>query len=315
LKIGIIGTGAVGGYYGALLASNGFDVHFLMNTDFEHVAKHGLWVESKNGDINLTTVNAYNNAKDMPSCDLVIVALKTTHNYLLKDMLPALVKPDGVVVVLQNGLGVEADVSEILPAATVVGGLCFLCSNKVGPGHIRHLDYGSVRIGEHSGDDRPAGITEKLKCVADIFGRASIPVHMTDNLPLARWEKLVWNMPFNGLSVILDADTRQLIDFPPSFNLLRDIMAEVINGACHCGMEIDSQFADLMLTATKQMVAYNPSMKLDFDAGRPLEINKIYKRPIHAAQAAGFEMRLSRAITAQLGFMDMRNCGRSGRSL
>lgn len=307
MKIGIIGVGAVGGYYGALLAANGFEVHFLFNTDFEHAVQHGLLVESKNGDINLAKVNAYNNADDMPFCDLVIIALKTTHNDLLKDILPEAVKPDGIVVVLQNGLGVEADVSEILPKATVIGGLCFLCSNKAGPGHIRHLDYGSIRIGEHSPGNRPAGITPGLKFVADIFGRASIPIHITDNLPRARWEKLAWNMPFNGLSVILDADTRQMIDFPPVLSLIRDVMIEVINGACHCGIEINEHFADQMITATKQMVAYYPSMKLDFDAGRPLEINKIYKRPIHAAEAVGFDMRLSRAITAQLGFMDAGN--------
>lgn len=307
MKIGVIGAGAVGGYYGAKLSSNGFEVHFLLHSDFEHVCRHGLWVESKDGDINLTSVNAYNDAGRMPLCDMVIVALKATQNHILKDILPKAVKQDGIVVLLQNGLGGEEDIAAICPDATVIGGLCFLCSNKVGPGHIRHLDYGSIRMGEYRPDNKPAGITKALEHAAEIFGRAAIPIHLTDNLPMARWEKLVWNIPFNGLSVILDADTRQMIDSESSRHLIAAIMDEVIEGAKHCGIRIKPEFSDLMLKATRQMVAYKPSMKLDFEANRPLEIDMIYHRPIQAARHAGFDMCMSRVIAAQLEFLDAKN--------
>ena len=136
----IIGTGALGGFYGARLHRAGAEVHFLLHSDHDHVRRHGLKVQSKNGDFHLPQVNAHGRAEDMPRCDVVLVALKTTHNHLLPGILPHVVKDDGVVLVIQNGLGMEHDVARIVGPARVMGGLSFLCSNKVGPGHIRHLD-------------------------------------------------------------------------------------------------------------------------------------------------------------------------------
>ena len=110
----ILGTGALGGYYGACLQRAGLDVHFLLHSDYEHVCQHGLVIESPDGNFTLPHVNAYSNVAKMPPCDVVVVALKTTQNYLLPEMLPAVVKDDGVVLVLQNGLGIEEEVARIV---------------------------------------------------------------------------------------------------------------------------------------------------------------------------------------------------------
>ncbi len=307
MRIGVIGTGAVGGYYGALLVKNGLDVHFLLNSDFEHVRDNGLLVESKDGDFELGTVNAYSCSEDMPKCDVVIVALKTTHNDLLKSMLPDTIKKNGIIVMLQNGLNIEKDVAEIIPSATVVGGLCFLCSNKIGPGHIRHLDYGSIRLGQYQKNEQAAGVTKELKLISDIFCNAGIPIHIADNLGKARWEKLVWNMGFNGSTVILNATTDRIMKNPSSCAMVNEIMLEVIQAARICGYDIDDSFSEIMVTATKQMVDYSPSMKLDYEAGRPLEIENIYWRPIRAAEKNGYDMKKSRILAYQLDFIDRIN--------
>ena len=307
MKIGIIGTGAVGGYYGALLAKSGFDVHFLLHSDYGHVRENGLFIDSINGDFTLHPVSAYAASADMPHCDILIVALKTTHNHLLKQILPDTLKPDGIIVVLQNGYGIEADLQEIMPSATIIGGLCFLCSNKVGPGHIRHLDYGSIRIGQHGHHGRPAGATEKLKTIADMFAKAAIPVDVAEDLGKARWEKLVWNMGFNGTTVVLNATTDAIMQDTSARRLVREIMLEVIAGARACGYDIDEQFSEKMLHATEKMVDYSPSMKLDYANGRKLEIENIYWRPIRAAETQGFDMRQSRTLAYQLDFLDHKN--------
>lgn len=307
MKIGIIGTGAVGGYYGALLVKNGFDVHFLLKSDFEHVRDNGLMVESKNGDFILETINAYAHFDDMPACDIVIVALKTTHSDLLASILPKTIKKNGIVVVLQNGLGIEKDISEIVPSAAIIGGLCFLCSNKVGPGHIRHLDYGSIRLGQYQKDDFSIPVTVELKKIADIFSKAGIPIHLAENLGKARWEKLVWNMGFNGLAVILNATTEQIMKNKSSRAMVNEIMLEVIQGARICGYDIEDSFAEIMLNATQQMIDYSPSMKLDDDAGRPMEINSIYWRPIQEAAKQGFDMKKSKILAYQLDFLNRVN--------
>ena len=109
----IIGTGAVGGFYGGRLQKAGLEVHFLLNRDYEVVRQQGLRIDSPDGNFTLPQVNAYNDVNQMPPCDVVIVALKTTQNYLLPQLLPPLVKPDGVVLLLQNGFNIEPKIAEI----------------------------------------------------------------------------------------------------------------------------------------------------------------------------------------------------------
>jgi 2-dehydropantoate 2-reductase len=307
VRIGIIGTGAVGGYYGALLVKNGLDIHFLLNSDFEHVRDNGLLIESKDGDFVLEKVNAYSCSCDMPKCDVIIVALKTTHNDLLKSILPDVIKKNGIIVMLQNGLNIEKDISEIIPSAPIIGGLCFLCSNKVGPGHIRHLDYGSIRLGEYKKNVSETGVSNELQLIADTFSNAGIPIHLAENLEKARWEKLVWNMGFNGPTVILNATTDLIMKNESSCAMVKEIMLEVIQGARVCGYDITDDFSEIMLNATKQMIDYSPSMKLDYNAGRPLEIENIYWRPIREAEIQGYNMKKSTIIAYQLDFMDRVN--------
>ncbi|MFP4445779.1 MAG: putative 2-dehydropantoate 2-reductase [Desulfosudaceae bacterium] len=307
MKYGVIGTGAVGGYYGGLLCRHGLDTHFLLHSDYDHVAAEGLRVDSRDGDFHLTGINIYRRPEDMPRCDVVLVALKTTANDALVSILPPVTKAGGVVIMLQNGLGVEAAAAELVPAATIIGGLCFLCSNKVGPGHIRHLDFGSVRLGEYSPNGGAAGITPTLQAVADTFAAAGISVDVTADLGLARWQKLVWNMAFNGTAVVLGATTDQLMADPDSLALVRNIMTEVTAAARACGHDLGDGFIDIMLAATREMVAYSPSMKLDYEAGRPLEIEGIYRRPIAAARKAGVEMLRAAAVADELSFLDKRN--------
>ncbi len=309
MKYGVIGTGAVGGYYGSLLARNNVDVHFLLHNDYHHVKENGLIVESVNGDFSLPDVHAYLDPGDMPPCDVVIVSLKTTQNSQLSGILPQVVKENGIVAILQNGLGNEEDVSRIVPGAIVVGGLCFLCSNKIGPGLIRHLDYGAVRFGEYRADGNPAGLTPAVKMLADVFKSSGIETYLTEDLGRARWEKLVWNMPFNGLSVILNATTDQLLACESSCALVREIMMEVISGAQHCGFPVEDSFADKMIETTKDMTVYSPSMKLDFEAERRLEVDSLYWRPIKKAEAAGFNMTTSRVIACQLDFLNKDTIG------
>ena len=136
----IIGTGALGGYYGARLAQAGQDVHFLVRGDVEHVQRHGLNIESMHGDFSLPKVQAYGDVSDMPKCDVVVVALKTTGNAALGALLPPVLKQGGVVLVLQNGLEPEAQRPAVVGAENVIGGLCFLCSNRVGPGILGRRD-------------------------------------------------------------------------------------------------------------------------------------------------------------------------------
>lgn len=296
----IVGTGAVGGYYGGLLQRTGFDVHFLMRGDCDHVRKNGLVIESPNGNFDLPLVRAYDDPRDMPRCDVVVVALKTTANHALADILPHLVKDKGIVLTLQNGLGSEEEISEIVGADKVVGGLCFLCSNKVAPGHIHHLDYGLITIGEYRRDGQPGGTTPRLEKLAVHLKSAGISVGMVEDLALARWRKLVWNIPFNGLSVVRNELTNQLVKNPGTRALCERLMHEVAAAAKACARPIEPAFLEKMMADTEKMKPYAPSMKLDFDRGSQMEVESIYGHPVRAAKMAGVAMPETEKLYQQL---------------
>ena len=303
----IVGTGALGGFYGAKLQKAGLEVNFLLRSDYERVKKHGLIVESPEGDFTLSQVRAYHDAHKMPQCDVVIVALKTTQNHFLPKLLPPLLKDDGVVLVLQNGLNTEPEVAKIVGAERVIGGLCFLCSYKVSPGHICHLDYGSITLGEYTQDYKLIGVTNRLHQIANDFKRAKIPIKLSGDLLLSRWKKLVWNIPYNGLSVVLNARTDELMANPDTLILVEQIMREVIAGAKSCDRVIPDEFIPHMLDYTHKMKPYRTSMKIDYDESRPLEVEAIFGNPIRAAEQTGIELPQIEVLYRMLKFVDAQN--------
>jgi 2-dehydropantoate 2-reductase len=287
----ILGTGALGGYYGCRLHHAGCDVHFLLHSDYDRVRQHGLICESPDGDFSIAKPNAYRNPHDLPPCDVVCVCLKTTQNHLLPELLPK----TGLVLVMQNGLGNEEEVATIAGAERVAGCLCFLCSNKIGPGHIRHLDYGYVVL---------AGTHPHLPEIAGDFQRAGIPARVTEDLRAARWQKLVWNIPYNGLSVILNANTDALMANPHTRQLIEQIMREVVADARACGVALDEDIVGKMLANTEKMPPYRTSMKIDFDERRSMEVEAIFGNPLRAAQAAGAQSPLLETLYRQVKFLN-----------
>ncbi len=306
LSYAIIGAGAVGGLYGGMLAKRGAEVHFLMHSGIDEVRQHGWRVESVAGDFRLPpeSLHLHNDPRSMPNCDVTILAIKSTQNHLLGELLPAATGQDGVVLCLQNGLHPEADSVAIVGPGRVLGGCCFLCSNKVAPGQIRHLDYGRIVLGEFTAADQPpAGISDRLQRITDDLIAAGIDAVATGDLWLARWRKLMWNIPFNGLSVALDASTKQLIDTPESARLAAAIMGEVRDAAAACGRTLPTDAIETTLDHTRQMVPYDSSMRLDYRAGREMELAGIFAAPLAAAEQAGATMPRVEMLHQQLGFL------------
>ncbi|ABA22591.1 ketopantoate reductase [Trichormus variabilis ATCC 29413] len=306
-KYAIVGTGALGGYYGAKLQKAGSDVHFLLKRDYGKVSQDGLLVESKDGNFTLPQVNAYSDVAKMPKCDVVIVALKTTQNHLLPKLLPSIVKNDGIVLALQNGLGVEEEIAEILPKVHIIGGLCFLCSNKVGAGHIHHLDYGQIILGEYAHGYSSMGITDRMQQIAHDFQAAGISIELVEDLLLGRWKKLVWNIPYNGLSVVLNARTDELMADTYTRTLVEQLMYEVKAGAISMGRNLPDSFIQTMLDYTVKMKPYRTSMKIDYDECRPLEVEAIVGNPLRKAQEVGVNLPQINCLYHQLKFLDGRN--------
>ncbi len=298
LRYGVIGTGAIGGYYGAKLAHSGQEVHFLLHSDYEYVKEHGLQVDSCDGSFHLSQVNAYHTTQDMPQCDVVLVCLKSVNNHLLSELLPPLLHADTLVVLIQNGIGLEADVQKMFPRLELAAGLAFICSAKTEPGHINHQCYGYINIGNFSCHNEAL-----MNQVIRDFRKANVEANLVEYHE-ARWKKAVWNMPFNGMTVALNTRTDLLLKNPATFKLIKEQMLEVILTAQQMGVNIPMSFADKMIQNTLDMTPYSPSMKLDFDFHRPMEIYYLYTRPLEEARKKGLRMPKLEMLEAELKFLE-----------
>ena len=297
MRYAVVGAGAIGGYYGAKLAYSGQEVHFLSHSDYQYVKERGFQVDSCDGSFHLPQVNVYQHAEDMPQCDVVIVGLKTINNHLLPQLLPPLLHERTAVVLIQNGIGVEADVQQMFPGVQLIAGLAFICSAKTEPGRVNHQCYGSINLGNYSCRDEALFAQILADFNAAGVTAASVPYAE------ARWKKAVWNMPFNGMTVALDTQTDLLLKNPATRALIREQMMEVIGAAQALGVSaLTEEFADKMIAMTDAMTPYSPSMKLDYDFHRPMEIHYLYTRPIELAAEAGFAMPRLKMLEAELRF-------------
>src|SRR5688572_18423553 len=301
MKIAVVGCGAVGSYYGAMLCRAGQEVHFLLRSDYEQVRRNGVQVLSPKGDFNARPCCA-KAPEEIGICDVVLIALKTTANELFSKLLPPLVGSHTAAITLQNGLGNEEVLARLFPVEQILGGLCFVCLNRTAPGVVRHLDHGLIVLGEFQRWPEP-----RTHDIASAIRHAGVTCKITDNLARAHWEKLVWNIPFNGLGVASAAGYDALVAQPSTLHpqlqpclttdqlladlrweaLVRELMLEVIATAHALGLEVAESLADQQIERTRTMGAYKASTLLDFELGRPLELESLFLEPLRQARNAG----------------------------
>lgn len=288
-KIAVVGSGAVGCYYGGMLAEIGEDVHFLMRADLATVRERGITIRTQGKTVHCM-VPAHATTAEIGPCDLVIVALKTTANAALDELIPPLLHEHTAIVTLQNGLGNEEYLATRWGAERVMGALCFVCLNRTAPGEIVHLDHGTISIGEFG-----RGLSPRVEALAAALKKAGIEADPVPNLVTERWRKLVWNVPFNGLAIAAGGATVADVLADPVLRAeARALMSDVLDGARRLGHEISDEFADFQVERSASMGPYRPSSMIDWQERRPVEIEAIWGEPLRQGRAAGAAMpRLS----------------------
>jgi 2-dehydropantoate 2-reductase len=301
MKIGVVGCGALGSYYGAKLGYAGQEVHFLLRSDYDAVKRKGVLIHSPEGDFRFQPKCA-KTPEAIGNCDLVIIGLKTTANDQFETLLKPLVGPSTAILTLQNGLGSEAQLAKLFGEEKILGGLCFVCLNRTEPGVIQHMAHGAIVMGEYNRWPEP-----RTHDIASMFRNAGVTCKVTDNLEAAHWEKLVWNIPFNGLGVAGSAGYEAVVNgvLPEKKNLgpcpttdvllgdsrweqlVRELMLEVIAAANAKGLKVPVETAEKQITRTRNMGAYKASTLIDFERHQPLELESLFLEPLRQAQSVG----------------------------
>jgi len=286
LRIAVVGSGAIGTYYGGKLAAGGADVHFLVRNGFEQIRRNGIHLFGPGEDVHISPVNVYHSTDEIGPSDLVLIAIKATANADLLKLIPPLLGDRTLLLTLQNGLGNEEFLAEHFGAERVLSGLCFICLRRRQPGVVERTDHGQMRLGEYQ---RPAA--ERTHALAEELRRCGIRCHVVENMAMERWRKLVWNIPFNGLSIACGGiDTAALLHDPKLRQSVEQLMQEVISAANRCGLPLEPAAGKEQMRATETMGNYKPSSLIDFEEGKPLEIEAIWGEPLRRAKAAGANM-------------------------
>lgn len=304
--VAVVGAGAVGCYYGARLAQAGHDVRFLLRRDYEAVAARGLRVESHHGDFTLERPAIARDAAALGRADWVLCGLKATSLGHAGALIRPCLGPETRVLAIMNGLGIEEALADAAGTEHVFGGLAFTCLNRGEPGVVRHLEYGQVAIG-HLGDD-----AAELERALALWEGARVEVSAAASLLRARWEKLCWNVPFNGLTVAAGGVHTEAIVTDAALRAQAGALMREVAAAGNANLaarghreRIDAEaVAARMFALTDVMGPYRPSTLIDFLEGRAIEVGAIFAEPARRARALGVPTPRLDQLTALLARLD-----------
>jgi 2-dehydropantoate 2-reductase len=300
----LVGPGAIGLYYGGLLAKSGIDLQVLARSDAAALRADGIvirMVDPRSGQLNATYVvrpaSVETEATAIGMVDLVVVTAKATANLDLVSSLRALVEPGRTTLLtLQNGMGNAEFLAKQFPDNPILSGLCFVCVNRIASGVVENYLPGRVEIGS-LGDAWP----KESAAMVSAFTMAGVKANLSPVMDAALWRKLCWNVPFNGLAIAAGGITTDLILANPVLaERARRLMAEVQAAAASCGHQIADSFLQGQFDVTAKMGAYRPSSLIDYLDGRVVEVEAIFGEPLRRGQTMGLEMPELAQLYAEL---------------
>lgn len=296
-KILCVGSGALGSYYSGILQRGGAETTLLCRSDYEVVKENGIVVKSCDGDFSYNPDHVINSVTELSyEPDFIFVFLKVLPEIDLVSIIKGAVASKTTIVLVQNGIDIETPIQNAFPNNEIIGGLAFICCQRISSGIIDHQDYGHIKIGTF-----PTGTTEKSKLVQELFTDGGIDCLLTNDVIAARWEKLVWNAPFNPLSAILGGvDTKFMLEDDDCYELCENVMKEVVMLSKADGHEIPEELIEKNLFYTKNMVPYKTSMCHDFENGRHLEVEAILGNAVKIADKLNVSVPHLKTIYALL---------------
>ncbi|MCC7549838.1 MAG: 2-dehydropantoate 2-reductase [Burkholderiales bacterium] len=296
MKIAIVGTGAMGSVYAALLGAAGHEM-WAIDAWREHVEAmrtHGLRLEGASGD-RTVKLHASTDAAQAGPCDLVIIATKAMHVEQAAQSARSLLKDDTMVLSIQNGLGGPDTAARVLGRERVMVGVVggFGASMR-GPGHAHHNGWELVRLGEFGGP-----VTPRLQKVAQVWESGGFRVKCFDDIDQLVWEKLICNVCFSGTCSVTERTIAEVMSDPDTWDVASGCAREAYEVAVARGVKLDIRDpVEYVRDFGSKIPNARPSMLLDHMAGRMSEIESINGAIPPAAAALGLKAPYNTVISA-----------------
>ena len=308
MKILNICSGAVGAYFCGRLAQSGNEVAVTVRSDRDLVAAKGFDIKSINGDFIFRPAAVLNNASEYKDhADFIILTSKVLPEADMINLIEPAVKPGTVIALIQNGINIENAIAEAFPENEVLSCITYIGVTRVAPGVLEHKGGGRVIIGKY-----PNGSSESARKLCKLFEDASVTAETTEDIAFYRWKKLLWNVPYNAMSVLggglLTGEMTQRDELE---DISGKLMQEVILTARACGVNLPENLVEENIEYTRNFPPYKTSMLIDCENNRPLEVDAIVGNVVKIARKHNIAVPHLETIYALLQAFDRhrRNTG------
>jgi len=303
-KVLIVGAGGVGAYFGGRLAQSGMDVSVLCRSNYEHVKEDGFHIKSIAGDFSFKPSGVYRSCSEYPDdADYVIVTTKVLPDIDVVKIIKDAVKPNTMIVLIQNGIEIEQEVAKAFPDNELVSSIAYIGVFQLGNGKIEHQAAGRLKMGVYKG-----GSSAKMDLLNSNFNKVNVECEVVEDIEFFRWVKLVWNTPYNPVSVLAGgADTKVISTTKALEDLCAELMKEVCAVAKSRGIHLPEDIVQKNLEYTREFPPYKTSMLLDFENKRPLEVEAIVGKVVRIANEEKVAVPYLETVYALLTTVDIKN--------
>ena len=302
MRIAVMGTGAVGGYFGAKLAAAGQDVVFIVRQrNLPALRRNGLRVESPTGDLNVRNGFFTDSPADAGMVDLVLFCVKSYDTAEAAAALAPMMSKRTAILSLQNGIDNPDKIAGLWGTERTLAGVVYLGAQVSAPGVIQHSSGGKIVLGPISGHS-----SDTAQLVEQTISRATIPCEISAVIEQVQWAKLLWNAPFCAISCLTRSTVREIVESESLTKLTRDCMMEVKAAAHIRGIDLKTELFDQTLAFSRGLGEFKPSMLQDLEAGKPLEYDALNGIVMRLLEQAGEQAPTNRVFHGTLSFLDKK---------
>ncbi|MFQ5692154.1 MAG: 2-dehydropantoate 2-reductase [Nitrospinota bacterium] len=291
MKIAVMGAGAVGSYYGGLLARAGEEVRLIgRGGHLRAMRERGLRVESSVEDafsLPPDSVRATEDTRGLDPVDLVLFAVKGPDTEAAVSLLPPLLGEETAVLTVQNGVDSAEGIAEALAragrSADILPGAVYIEATIVSPGVVRH-GTGPRRLvfGERDG-----ALTPRAEAIRDAFARTGVPVELTERIEAALWSKFLYICPMSGITAMTRKGLRAVLDLPDTRAVYHAAVREVEAVARARGVDLPPDAVEGVMAFSEGLPDMRSSLQKDLEAGKPLEIEALAGAAVRLGREAG----------------------------
>jgi 2-dehydropantoate 2-reductase len=295
LKIGVIGSGAVGGFYGAMLRKAGHEVIFLARgAHLQSMKEHGLLIHADFASFRVDGTFT-DNLSNVSQADLLLFTVKSTDTRETAMALYPLLKADSMVLTLQNGVDNEEVLAEIFGKERLLSGAAYISCRVEEPGVIRQQGPYAIIMGAlaKSAQDQAAAVQE-------MFQGAGIECRLTDSILERKWDKLLWNVTFNPLSAATRATVGEILDCDNLRATAERVLKEAVQIGTACGVEMSQHVIDRIFPAAEQVRNHQTSMLQDRERGKRMEIESLCGFFVRKAASLGIDVPVLQTLYSLL---------------